>query len=138
MSQTALTQPMQAVVTPLVPRILVVEDELGDRLIIMREFKRINRRLTLEFAHNLNEARIAIRKVSFQGVILDNSLPDGKGADFALELANYKATARLPVFMLSGWPSPFMDHKATKANVRAVYSKEEFGARQAHQIFSAV
>ena len=65
-------------------------------------------------------------------ILLDNNLPDGLGANFAVELSHDPAFSKIPVIMVSDWPSPFMWAKATAAGVLHVVNKSDFGARYVH------
>jgi len=66
-------------------------------------------------------------------ILLDNNLPDGVGAEFALELAGNPQHASIPVIMVSDWPTPFMWEKAASAGVLYVVNKAEFGVRYVEQ-----
>lgn len=126
--------PKSAELPALGRRILLVEDDRTDRLILWRTFKKLRGATKLEFAQSLGEARALLRSTRFHAAILDNALPDGKGVDFAMELAQHSRTANLPLFIVSGWPSPFMEEKASRANVRAIFTKHDFGTKDARKI----
>jgi CheY-like chemotaxis protein len=68
--------------------------------------------------------------------LLDNNLPDGLGANFALELAEDPKLAQIPVILVSDWPSPFMWEKAQSAGLAYVLSKTEFDSRYVHAVMS--
>ncbi|MEO0912380.1 MAG: response regulator [Pseudomonadota bacterium] len=138
MPQSAESLPKSAALPLPGRRILVVEDDRIDRLLLWRTFRKVHRATRLEFAQTLAEARTALRTSRFHAVILDNALPDGNGVDFAMELAESGETSQLPLYILSGWPSPFMGEKASRANVRDVFSKQDFGSPEARKIIRAL
>jgi len=74
-----------------------------------------------------------LEKVEFHMILLNNNLPDGMGADFALELANHPKHRKKPVVLFSDWPSPFMWDKARQAGVCFVLKKAEFHLEHAQQ-----
>ena len=95
----------------------------------------------LDFAGGIEKAvrlaREAVEGSTPDVILLDNNLPDGQGANFALELSEDPRFAHIPVVMVSDWPTPFMYHKAEMAGVRHVVSKADFGARYIHSALSA-
>lgn len=119
------------------PRILVVEDDRVDRQTIWRALRKIDRELDIQFAVTIEDARRRLATTSFRGIVLDNTLPDGFGADLAVELSAHETLSRLPVFILSGWPSPFMETKAEEANVCEVLTKDSFGEDAARRMVAA-
>ncbi|MEM9812290.1 MAG: response regulator [Pseudomonadota bacterium] len=119
------------------PRILVVEDDRVDRQTIWRALRKIDRELDIQFAVTIEDARRRLATTSFRGIVLDNTLPDGFGADLAVELSVHETLSRLPVFILSGWPSPFMETKAEEANVCEVLTKDSFGEDAARRMVAA-
>ncbi len=105
---------------------LIVEDTLFDQKQMMRVANMGSHNLEYHPVITLAEARDALSKQKFSIILLDNNLPDGKGADFALELANHPVWSRIPVIMISDWPSPFMLPKAQAAGVTFIVGKSEF------------
>lgn len=114
------------------PICLIVEDSEFDQQMMKRVIARSHRDLRVEVVSTLRSARIALKRGSVSLILLDNNLPDGKGANFALELAAHDALRSIPVIMVSDWPSPFMWEKAASAGVLYVVNKSEFGARYVH------
>ncbi|TDX33888.1 response regulator [Rhodovulum visakhapatnamense] len=108
------------------PVCLVVEDTAFDRMIMERKLAAYGKSIQVRFAATLAEARRCLDKEPISIIFLDNSLPDGKGANFALELSAHRSWSRIPVVMVSDWPSPFMRAKAKAANVVAIWTKTEF------------
>ncbi|MEO0389215.1 MAG: response regulator [Pseudomonadota bacterium] len=117
-------------------RVLVAEDDRMDRQMIWRRLRSVDRQIAITFTGTLDETRRQLAETRFRGLILDNSLPDGNGVDFARELARKGARTTPPIVILSGWPSPFMAEKAEEAAVRGLWSKETFDARAARALLT--
>ncbi|WP_418592127.1 response regulator [Ponticoccus sp. (in: a-proteobacteria)] len=107
---------------------LIVDDIAFDRRMMRRVVGKSCPGLPMIVAHNLGEARRRLRERTVSILFLDNSLPDGRGVDFVSELAEDRDLRRVPVIIVSDFPSPFMYAKAQAANVREVWSKREFVA----------
>ena len=111
---------------------LVIEDSSFDR----EKFKRILNKSFSEIrvimASTLAEAREHVSVNRPDLILLDNSLPDGNGANFAVELSEDDTLRKIPVIMVSDFPTPFMYQKAAIAGVRHVVDKADFGARFIH------
>ena len=82
--------------------------------------------MPIEEAATLRRARVALQKGGIGLILLDNNMPDGWGAEFAVELKSDPQMAHIPVIIVSDWPSPFMWQKAQSAGVSYVLSKSEF------------
>ncbi|MEX3313874.1 response regulator [Sulfitobacter sp. PS-8MA] len=108
---------------------LIVEDSEFDREKLRRILARAYGGMRVEFAPSIEAARRALERGDKALILLDNNLPDGLGANFALELACDDRHAEIPVIMVSDWPSPFMWEKAASAGVLYVVSKSDFDAR---------
>lgn len=108
---------------------LIVEDSEFDREKLRRILANAYRGMRVEFAPSIEAARRALAKGDKALILLDNNLPDGLGANFALELACDDRHSRTPVIMVSDWPSPFMWEKAASAGVLYVVNKSDFDAR---------
>jgi len=105
---------------------LIVEDSDFDQQHMMRVLRNANLALHPLVVSTLRDARRALSENPVAIILLDNNLPDGKGANFALELAGHAVWGNIPVIIVSDWPSPFMYQKATVAGVGGVVSKSEF------------
>ena len=114
-------------------RCLIVEDSQFDQQMMTRVVARAQGRLKVEVASTLQSAREALAGGEVSLILLDNNLPDGVGANFALELALDPKHAGTPVIMVSDWPTPFMWEKAASAGVLYVVNKAEFGVRYIEQ-----
>lgn len=114
------------------PTCLIVEDSTFDQQKLTRVMRKSRHVMHLEVTATLKEARKALARDKAALILLDNNLPDGLGADFALELARDPTLADIPVIMISDWPSPFMWEKAASAGVVYVLNKTEFDGRYVH------
>lgn len=115
---------------------LIVEDSQFDQEMMARVIARSQRQMTVQVASTLSAARKALANGEVSLILLDNNLPDGIGADFALELASNPKHASTPVVMVSDWPTPFMWEKAASAGVLYVVNKSEFGIQYVNQALS--
>ncbi|KEJ91043.1 response regulator [Sulfitobacter donghicola] len=107
---------------------LIVEDNTVDQLMMARVVARSQKSMRIQIAPSLQAARGALSSGAVRLILLDNDLPDGVGADFAIELASYPQLKRTPIVMVSDWPTPFMWEKAAVAGVNYVVSKSDFNA----------
>lgn len=105
---------------------LVVEDNLFDQERITRILTRDHRDVQIFYAVTLKAARRVLASENISMILLDNNLPDGLGSNFVLELTEDPAFSRIPVIMITDWPSPFMWDKAQSAGVAYVLNKSEF------------
>ena len=108
---------------------LIIEDSTFDQLMMTRVIAKTQGKMRVEVASTLQAAREALAGGNVSLILLDNNLPDGLGANFALELAANALLSNIPVIMVSDWPTPFMWEKAASAGVLYVVNKSEFGAR---------
>ncbi|MGJ8616990.1 MAG: response regulator [Sulfitobacter sp.] len=114
------------------PTCLIVEDSEFGREKLTRVINKNVREMKVEFADTLHSARVALSRSKVSLILLDNNLPDGLGANFALELSRDAHLADIPIILISDWPSPFMWEKAAAAGVTYVLNKGEFDARYIH------
>ncbi len=114
---------------------LIVEDSDLDRLMLRRVLAQLDPSLRHALATTLAEARMKLKQGGIDFILLDNSLPDGNGADFVLELAEDALFSRIPVLIVTGWPSPFLFAKAKAAKVRDVVAKDQLRAKAVSQLF---
>lgn len=106
---------------------LIIEDSEFDQLMMTRVIGRLRGRMRVKVASSLQAAREALAQGEVSLILLDNNLPDGIGANFAIELASDPKHSQTPVIMVSDWPTPFMWEKAAAAGVLYVVNKAEFG-----------
>lgn len=112
---------------------LIIEDSQFDQQMMKRVVARARAPIRVEVVDTLQSARDALAMGGVSLILLDNNLPDGIGANFAMELASDPKHATTPVIMVSDWPTPFMWEKAATAGVVYVVNKAEFGVRYVEQ-----
>lgn len=112
---------------------LIIEDSQFDQQMMTRVIAKSDGKMQVRVADTLQSAREALAAGEVSLILLDNNLPDGIGANFAMELASDPRHARTPVIMVSDWPTPFMWEKAASAGVLYVVNKAEFGVRYVEQ-----
>ena len=106
-------------------RCLSVEDDVVDQQRILRAADVPGVALEVEFATTLEAARKALVRNHYSVILVDNSLPDGIGVDFAEELARNPKFRDVSIILHSGWPSPFMWAKARNAGLRVIEKDEQ-------------
>ncbi|MBW4706587.1 response regulator [Roseobacter sp. YSTF-M11] len=111
---------------------LIVEDSSFDQERIKRILDKSFKGVFVAVAATIEDARQHMSRYQTSFILLDNNLPDGTGANFAIELAQNPDFARIPIVIVSDWPTPFMFDKAQSAGVIHVVSKSDFGARYIH------
>lgn len=107
---------------------LIVEDSEFDSERLGRVVRRSFGDMPIQVATDLKSARIALEKGGISLILLDNNLPDGWGAEFAIEVTERPNMSHIPIIIVSDWPSPFMWQKAKAAGVSKVVSKREFNS----------
>ena len=107
---------------------LIIEDSTFDQRMMIRALEMTDQTMDVQVVSTLDDARQALADGPVSLILLDNNLPDGKGANFALELSKHADWARIPVVIVSDWPSPFMWQKAQMAGVACVVNKSDFTA----------
>tara|TARA_R110002074_G_scaffold209291_1_gene378237 strand:- start:961 stop:1386 length:426 start_codon:yes stop_codon:yes gene_type:complete len=112
---------------------LIVEDSEFDSEKLTRVINKSLGKMKVEIATTLRSARRVLSQAEMSLILLDNNLPDGLGANFALELSRDARLANIPVILVSDWPSPFMWEKAASAGVFYVLNKGEFDGRYVHE-----
>lgn len=105
------------------PKCLIVEDDEFDRMMMLRTAKAAMNDAVITAVDSLQAARLVISREPISLLLMDNSLPDGKGIDFVVELAKVPSLAEMPIIIVSDWPSPFMWDKASAAGVRRIVTK---------------
>ena len=107
---------------------LIIEDSNFDQKMMERVVRRMDDGFDVQIVPTLSDARRVLAEQPASIILLDNNLPDGKGANFALELSKDKNLSDIPVIIVSDWPSPFMWQKAQLAGVSSVVNKSEFNS----------
>ncbi len=115
---------------------LIVEDSEIDQKLIARAIRRAGITVPLKVTGTLRGARQALEREAVRLILLDNTLPDGRGADLALELSQSARFRDIPVALVTDWPSPFMFEKARSAGVREILSKSDLTGARLAQLFA--
>jgi CheY-like chemotaxis protein len=66
-----------------------------------------------------------VTRYRFDLVIIDNSLPDGRGITLAQRLRRHPAYRNTPMVVFDDWTSPFMREKASAARVNLMVRKQD-------------
>lgn len=106
---------------------LIVEDSTHDQQMLTRAVYYADKDIRVQIANTLKDARLALQRLPVSLILMENTLPDGRGVELALELSQHARFRSVPVIIATDWPSPFMWHKAKQAGVRHVVAKAEFG-----------
>ena len=114
---------------------LIVEDSTFDQQMMRRAVGKTQEDIRVSVVPTIDAARRALARDDVSFILLDNNLPDGKGANFALELSEHASYSRIPIMIVSDWPSPFMFQKAELAGVSRVVNKSEFGPALLREAF---
>ena len=115
---------------------LIIDDSSFDQEMMRRVATKAIANVSIQAVSSLEGARKALMNGPVSLILLDNSLPDGKGADFAVELAGYPKLAKIPIIIASDWPSPFMWDKANSAGVKCVVTKSDFTLELLRQVLN--
>ena len=107
------------------PHCLLVEDSDFDQQRIAHLLAR-GTQVELFIVRTLAAARVALARMPFHLILLNNLLPDGLGVDFAAELRENPRVPFVPIVMISDFSSPFMYEKAMAAKVSIVVDKHKF------------
>lgn len=105
---------------------LVVDDDRADQESIVRSIRRCGISVPILVAETIAAARVVLARQRVRLVLLENTLPDGYGVDFAVELCAQDAHRHLPIVLVTDWPSPFMFVKARRAGIRDILGTSDF------------
>lgn len=98
-------------------KILLVEDNLIDRMAFVRMVEKEALECKLEVAENVREAKRWLRSDDFQLVICDLNLPDGTAFDLSVFFRQY------PFILLSGHVDAELKEKTRLTGIFKVFSK---------------
>ena len=107
------------------PICLVVDDSEFDRKMIARAIRRAELPFRIRVATSLDELRKCMGHRRVKALILDNSLPDGRGIDFAMRHVADPWFRPLLKIMVTDFPSPFIFEKSIQAGFGDVMLKSE-------------
>ncbi len=109
------------------PCCLIVEDCTRDQERLTRAVHHAHKDIFVHLAPTVRAARQCIAQFPVSLILMENTLPDGRGVELALDLSQHAQFRCIPVIIATDWPSPFMWHKAKQAGVRHVVAKDEIG-----------
>ncbi len=81
--------------------ILVVEDNPGDFFLVREYLREFHPHFNIVQAFTLAEARLQVKKVSVDLILLDLSLPDSSGMESIKEMISF--AENIPVIVLTGF-----------------------------------
>ena len=90
---------------------LIIEDSKFDQLKMKRMISRSLSGMQVYVAATLREARQTLAKYPVSMILLDNRLPDGLGADFAVELSTLGVFPMSPLSWSAIGPPPLCGKK---------------------------
>ena len=107
---------------------LIVDDDMFDRSQMKQAVQRDRPEMqTFEFG-TLSEARAYLKTGGADIILLDNRLPDGRGAELAVELRTDPRHADTPIIVVTGDDVSVLDFEVT------ALSKEDLSARNIGEI----
>lgn len=83
-------------------RVLIVDDQIGNRMIISRFMKRLSEQAEIFFAETATEALTMMSTQSPDLIITDYHMPQMNGLEFMQQLRLNERTKNIPVIMVSG------------------------------------
>ncbi len=105
-------------------KILIIEDNEVDRMAVLKDLKKSGRKFKLVEADNASSGLKALKKNSFDCVILDYHLPD-KNALELLEEVQESNNIRAPIIVLTGTADQSMGIETLKYGAQDYLIKEE-------------
>jgi DNA-binding response OmpR family regulator len=82
-------------------RILIIEDNPGDQVLLREAFSRTSHKIRLSFSTTVAEAQAILGKESFNLILLDLNLPGKSGKDFLKEFRTDYVYRRIPIIVLT-------------------------------------
>ncbi|MDX8392637.1 MAG: HD domain-containing protein [Mariprofundaceae bacterium] len=101
--------------------LLVIEDQLAVREVIVDTVSGIGRSLHIGEASSLAEAQVLFQARQWDAIITDCNLEDGRGLDFIAEIRQQGFQA--PVILVSGFLSPARIQRAEELGIEHVLAK---------------
>lgn len=102
-------------------RILLVEDNLGDAVLIRRALERSDSAVQVSLASTLGDG-IALLAGGYDAVLLDLTLPDAHGLDTLHRMRT--AAAGLPIVVLTGLDDPGIESACLAGGASSYLSKD--------------
>ena len=108
--------------------ILIVDDDIVDRELVIRTLKRSNFTCKVTSVETVNEALEQLNNASFDAVLLDYNLPQRKGIELLLELKEEPNWRNIPVIMMSTSKEDELALKCINAGAQDFLVKTELNA----------
>lgn len=121
----------EATATRLPLRLLLVEDNAGDALLIQRMLLQTGSSSTVEHVLRLRDALERLSKGRFDIIVSDLSLPDARGLDAVKAL--HLAAPKLPIVVLSGQSDEALALQALRLGAQDFVVKGEADSRLLHR-----
>jgi two-component system, OmpR family, sensor kinase len=112
-----------------IKKVLLVEDNPGDALLLREALKDLGGSIPFDLVHvsRLDEGLQAVKKDSFDAVLLDLSLPDARGVETVVRML--EATPQLPVVVLTGLDDDIAALDAVRAGAQDYLVKGQIDGR---------
>jgi len=108
-------------------KILLVEDDEGDRLIARRLFEKTKLNITIDEANDCKGAIEKIKTQRFECLLIDYHLPDAKGTEIIEQIRDVDVN-ELPIIVLTGMGSEKMAAEVLKKGAADYVSKNGLNA----------
>jgi len=82
-------------------RILIVEDNEGDQVLLRKAFHYADRQVQLNFVTTTEEAAVLLKKETVNLILLDLNLPGKGGKDFLKEFRSDNIYRKIPIVILT-------------------------------------
>ncbi|EPX82159.1 response regulator [Salipiger mucosus] len=115
-------------------RILIVEDDVVDRLQVQRAIEKSGVPCVFDEALSLSKAREKLLLERYDVIILDNHLPDGFGAKFAADIRGTGLAGAARILMLTGDPEIARAAAGDCSPWQDVLDKDDFSSRRLRAI----
>ncbi|MBC7565516.1 MAG: response regulator, partial [Pedobacter sp.] len=103
--------------------ILVVEDNAGDYILVKEYLEETLTQSTIFHAETLANAAVIIDKTKIDVVLLDLTLPDGRGKDSFMEI--YSKAPQIPIIVLTGFGDTDMALETLKLGAQDYIVKDD-------------
>lgn len=105
------------------PRLLVVEDDVPDALLVELELRRAAPDLTCRFVSTVQEAKSCAKSDRFDAILLDLQLPDSRGLETLLHIR--REFAGTPVVVLTGQVDMELALASLRSGARDFLTKQD-------------
>ena len=117
---------------------LLVDDSRFDRSLVRYSASRAGLDLEITDAQTLSEARETLNSDSFELILLDNALPDGKGVEFRAEIAASALNRNAPTVMVTGLVDAELEQAAREAGCVDFLAKQDLSPERLADIVKTI